>query len=293
MKKILCIVLCLTLVLGLGAACSGKGSNTIVVGGKNYTEAILTSEIVAQLIEKHTDYAVERKYDLAAAVCFEGVKSGEIDIFTEYTSGGLINYLKMDPVYDPDEVYRLVKEGYQKEFGMIWLESWGFNNTYGNAVNRSVADEKNLRTNSDLAKISSEMTYGAAHGFYDRDDGYDNMCKAYGFTFKDAVKMDIGLIYQAMSQGQMDVANVYTTDGMLQEMDLVILEDDLNFFPSYHLAAVMNEASLKAHPEVETALAGLRNCATDDDMSRFNYLVDSGKMTIEAAASEFISEKGL
>lgn len=271
----------------------GKSSDTVVVGGKNYTESLLTAEIIAQLLEKNTDLKVDRKYNLAAAVSFEGVKKGEIDIFPEYTGGALIHYLNLEPISDPVETYNVVKEEYEKQFGLIWLESFGFNNTYANAIRTDFAEANNIKTNSDLAPFTKDLVYGAEHGYLDREDGFYPMSELYGYDFKETLQMDVSIIYQSINQGNIDVANVYTTDGLLHEFDLTILEDDKQFFPSYYCAPVVRKDTLEKHPEIEKALKGLKDCATEEDMIKYNYMVDGQKMSIEDTAKQFIADKGL
>lgn len=287
----LAAVLCIALLGG----CSKAEEKKIVVGGKQYTEAQLTSEIIAQLLEAKTDLKVERKYDMASAICFQSLRSGDIQIYPEYTGGMLLAYLEQEiaPGTDPETTYQMAKEGFQTEFDLVVLESMGFNNTYANAISREFAEANNIRTNSELAEFTPGLSYGAEHSFFDRMDGYENMCATYGFQFKGEIKMDVALKYQSLKNGQMDVANVYTTDGELAEFDLVVLEDDKNYFPAYYCCPVVRQDTLDKYPEIETALASLKNCVTESDMIRYNALVDSGKMSIPAAAEEFIKEFGL
>ncbi len=295
MKKILSLSLVWMLLLAMLSGCSGKKSNTVIVGGKSYTEAQLISEIIAQMLEQKTDLQVERKYDMAAAICFESINRGDIHIYPEYTGGMLLAYLEQEiqPGTDPQTTYDRAKAGFKEEFDLVVLESMGFNNTYANAIPREFAEANHIRTNSDLAPFSSQLSYGAEHGFFDRMDGYENMCATYGFEFAKEVKMNVALKYQSMAEGMMDVVNVYTTDGLLSQLDVVVLEDDKHFFPAYYCCPVVRQDILDKHPEIEPALAGLKDCVTEEDMIRYNALVDNGKMTIAAAAEEFIKEFGL
>ena len=151
----------------------------------------------------------------------------------------------------------------------------------------------NIKTNSDLAAFTKDLVYGAEHGYLDREDGYYPMCELYGYDFKDTLQMDVSIIYQSINQGSIDVANVYTTDGLLYEYDLTVLEDDKQFFPSYYCAPVVRKDTLEKHPEIEEALKGLKDCATEEDMIKYNYMVDGQKMSIEDVAKQFIEDKGL
>ncbi len=296
-KELLCFSLVLTLLLSMlsGCAAANAEKKTVIVGGKSYTEAQLTSEIIAQLLEKKTDLKVERKYDMASAICFESICRGDIHIYPEYTGGMLLAYLQEDvePGTDPQTIYDRAKAGFKEKFDLVVLESMGFNNTYANAVSREFAEAHNIKTNSDLAPYTPQLTYGAEHSFFDRKDGYENMCATYGFQFAKEVKMNVALKYQSMEEGLMDVVNVYTTDGLLSQLDVVVLEDDKNFFPAYYCCPVVRQDILDKYPEIETALACLKNCVTEQDMIRYNSMIDSGKMTIPVAAEEFIKEFGL
>lgn len=273
--------------------CGSNKENTIIVGAKNYTENLLTGEVMAKLLENKTDLKVERKFNLSPAICFQSAQNGEVDLYPEYTGCALIQYLEMDPISDSQETYNAVKDAYKEKYDLVWLDTLGFSNTYANAIRKDFAEENNIKTDSDLAAFTPQLVYGAEHGYLDRSDGYGPMCEKYGFNFKDTVQMDIGLIYQSINQGSMDVANVYTTDGLLYKYDLVVLEDDLHYFPCYDCAPVIRADALTAHPEVGEVLSLLNDCATEEDMIRYNYMIDGEKMDIEKVADIFIEEKGL
>ena len=298
MRKTFIFILVLALLIPTFAACgSSNNDGKVVVGGKQYTEAQLTSEIIAQLLEAKTNLTVERKYDMPSAICFQSINSGDIDIYPEYTGGMLLAYLEqeIEPGTSPQATYDAAKAGFKEQFDLVVLEPFGFNNTYANAISREFAEANNIKTNSDLAPFTADLTYGAEHAFFDRLDGFENMCATYGYEFKESniVKMDVSLKYQSLRQGQMDVCCVYTTDGELANFDVVVLEDDKNFFPAYYCCPVVRQDTLDKYPEIETALAPLKDCVTEADMIRYNSLIDSGKMDIAAAASEFINEFGL
>ncbi|WP_304508393.1 ABC transporter substrate-binding protein [Anaerotignum sp.] len=293
--KKLPLFLLVAITTGTLTACAPKTTQTdqsVVVGAKNYTESLLTGEVIAQLLEAKTDLKVERIYNLSAAVCFESAQNGEIDIFPEYTGSGLVHYLKMDPIQDSEECYRVVKEEYEKQFDLIWLEPMGFNNTYANAVRTDFAEANNIKTFSDLAPLTPNLVFGCEHGYLDRDDGYYPMCELYGFNFKETVQMDIAMMYQALDTGHVDVGNVYTTDGQLYALDLTVLEDDKNYFPSYYCAPVVRSDTLEKYPEIAEALNVLKNSLTEEDMIRYNYMVAGEEKEIEEVAALILDEHG-
>ena len=295
MKKPVLTILVFALLISLAAGCAKNGGKKIILAGKAYTEAQLTAEIMAQLIEQKSDIKVERKYDMSGAICFEALKNGEIDMYPEYTGGMVMAYLKeeIEPGTSPEETYRRAKEGFESEFGLIVLESMGFNNTYANAIKTEYAEKNNIITNSELAPFTSELTYGAEHAFYDRLDGYYNMCETYGFEFSDFFMIDVSLKQQSIKQGEFDVTNVYTTDGWLGDSGLTVLEDDLNFFPAYYCCPVIRKETLEKYPEIEQILSVLKDCCTEEDMIHYNNLVDDKGMSIANAASQFIEDKKL
>ena len=175
--------------------------------------------------------------------------------------------------------------------GLVVLPSMGFNNTYANAIRTDFAEAHGIKTNSDLVPFAGQLVYGAEHAFFDRVDGYFNMCEMYGFKFMRDVKIEVGLKQVSMNQKEIDVTNIYTTDGWLEGSGLTVLEDDLNFFPSYYLCPVVRRDVLEKYPEIESILAVLTDSATEEDMIYYNNLVDSGKMSIADAAGQFIKGK--
>ena len=303
MKKTLSFLLTLCLIVAMISACGGGGggggagaaSSTIVISGKSFTEALLISEIVAQLLEAKTDLKVERKYDMSASLCFQGLVTGDLDFSAEYTSSMLLVYLKEEtqPGDTPAITLERVKKGMAEQFGITILSSMGFNNTYGLMIMREFAEANNIRTYSDLIPFTPQMRFGAEHSFYDREDGFEVMAETYGFQFAREVKMDVALKYVSMAQGQIDASVVYTTDGQISEFDIVILEDDKFFFPDYYMTLAFRTEILERHPEIAEALAGMDGIADEADIIRFNSMVDNGGMSIPQVAAEFIREFGL
>jgi glycine betaine/choline ABC-type transport system substrate-binding protein len=266
----------------------------LTVAGKSHTEAILTSEILAQLLEQ-AGFTVERIFDLSSAMTFEAVRSGEADLYPEYTGSMLMAYLRQDipPGTSPQETLRMAQEGALHEFDLVMLGSWGFNNTYHNAIRSDFAALHGIVTTSDLIPFAPNMVYGAEHAFYDRMDGFHNMIAHYGLTFARTVSIDVGLKRISMATGEIDITNVYTTDGWLAGADLTVLEDDLNFFPSYNKTVVIRRPVLERFPELEDIFAPLEGIATEADMIYYNNLIDSGAMSLRDTAAHFIRNKNL
>lgn len=275
-----------------------QASDTIVVGSKNFTEQIIVGNMMADLIEANTDLNVERKLNLGGTnVCFEGIKKGGsnngIDIYMDYTGTGLVDILQMEPTTDPDEAYETVKKEYKDRWNLVWLEPWGFNNTYTLAVKEDFANENNIETFSDLGKMADQLVLGCSMEFVERPDGYPGLKEKYGFEFKDVKSMDTGVRYPAIDNDEVQVIDAFATDGLLVSHNLKILEDDKHFFPPYYAAPLVRGDLLEKYPEIADALNKLSNAISDEDMQELNYMVDGEGRDAAEVANEYLKSKGL
>lgn len=293
MKKLTMLVL--ITVIGFTALLAGCGAGKkVVIGSKDFTENIILAEMMAQLIEKHTDIKVERRLNMGGTfINFEAIKKGDIDIYPEYTGTGLTAQLKMDVLNDADQVYTIVKDEFNRQFDIDWLKPFGFNNTYAIAVPEKLAQEHKLIKNSDLSAVAGQLVFGAEHEFFNRQDGYEGFIEKYGISFKDVAKMNVSLKYQAIGEGKMDVTDAFATDGQIIQYKLKILEDDLGFFPPYYAAPVVRNETLKRYPELEGILNKLDGKISDQEMTELNYKADTEKMEIKAIVEAFLKAKGL
>ncbi len=293
-QKILAVGIGLLLMAGLSAGC-GQSQDKVVIGSKNFTENVILGEIFAQLIRAKTDLKVEYKENLGGTmVCFEALKKGELDIYPEYTGTGLTAHLKMDVINDAAKVYDIVKREFDKRFDIQWLKPLGFNNTYAVAIKEDLGQQYDLHKVSQLAPLAKQLTFGAEHEFFDRQDGYDGMVRTYGLKFKgEPVKMDTSLKYQAIAEGKMDVTDAFSTDGQLIKYKLRVLEDDRHFFPPYYAAPIVRNKTLQKHPELKKVLNELAGKISDDQMQKMNYQAESEKKPIKDIAKAFLKAKGL
>lgn len=292
LKKIIAFALVLVLAFGM-MGCSGK--DKVTIGSKDFSENVVIGEILAQLIEANTDLQVERKLNMGGTfVCFEAIKNGDIDIYPEYTGTGLTAQLKMDVITDSDEAYRVVSDEFDKQFGIKWMQPFGFNNTYTLAVTDAVYQQYGIETYSDLANISSDLVFGAEHEFFDRQDGYDGLVELYGMEFKgEPKKMNVSLKYQAIGNGDMDVTDAFATDGPIKKYNLKVLKDDKGFFPPYYAAPIVRNETLEAHPELEEVLNLLAGHIDDAKMTDLNYKIDVEGQEVETVAKDFLEAEGL
>jgi len=270
------------------------GVATIAIGSKNFTEQAILGEILAQKIEQETKLKIERQFNLGGTfICHEAVKAGKIDMYVEYTGTALTAVLKEKPLKDPQEVYQKVKERYARDYGLDVMPSLGFNNTFAIVIRQEDADKYKLKTISDVAKYTPEWQAGFGYEFIAREDGYPGLAKTYGLKFRGQPQaMEIGLMYRALADKQVDLVAGNSTDGLINVLKLTILEDDLQYFPPYEAVPIVNQNSLKRHPELRQVFAGLSNSISEAQMQELNYQVEQKSEALEEIVREFLKEKG-
>jgi osmoprotectant transport system substrate-binding protein len=277
-------------------ACGKKENEveTIKIGHKNYTEARVLGQLFAVMIENHTDYKTDVKELGGTKIAFEALKSGDIDLYPEYSGTAYSAILNESGLKDPKQVHKLVKDRLKAENNLDYLNPLGYNNTYTLAVRPETAEKYNLKTFSDIAKVSGELVIGATMEFLEREDGMLGLKKTYsGMEFKEEKGLDGGLRYTAIKDGKIDVADAFSTDGKLIAHKLVILEDDKNFFPPYYVAPLLNGEFAKAHPDVIEAIGKLSGQINETEMQNMNYRAAEEGIPARVIAEEFLKKKGL
>jgi osmoprotectant transport system substrate-binding protein len=299
MKKIVlsCITLFLIIVL---AACSssssGKGGK-ITIGGKDFTEQHVLSEMTAIYL-KNKGYDVESSSNMGSTVVRQALENKQIDMYWEYTGTALIVYQKQDVETDPDTAYQKVKEVDEKN-GITWLDKADFNNTYAIMMRKDTSEETGIKTISDLAEYvksnPSDFTFSSNAEFYAREDGMKGLEKHYGFEFPSdkVVKMDSGLLYNALKDGEVDVSVSFATDARIKAFDLVLLDDDKQFFPAYNGAPVVRQEVLDNNPELADLLNELAAKLDNDTMIALNYAVDVEHKDVKEVCTDWLKEQGL
>ena len=289
---VIALVVCVAIVVAVAAPAGRK--QTIRIATKPMTEQYILGEMLDLLIEQDTDLNVELTQGVGGGTSNiqPAMESGEFDLYPEYTGTGWNMVLKQDGLYTENLFNKLQKQ-YEDSLDMQWTGMYGFNNTYGLVVRRELADKYHLKTYSDLAKISDQLTFGAEYDFFEREDGYDALCDAYGFRFKKTMDMDIGLKYQAIDQDKIDVMVIFTTDGQLSVSDVTVLQDDESFYPSYLCGNVIRKETLAKYPELKGILEKLSGTISDEQMAQMNYAVETEGKEPRDVAERFLRQKGL
>lgn len=269
-------------------------NNKIAIGSKNFTESIILGNMLADLIEENTDLKVERKLNLGGTqVVFGALNSGDVDLYVEYTGTGLVNILKKETITNPQEVYDIVQSEFNEKYDLKWLKPLGFNNTYAIAVRKETAEKYGLKTISDLKNVSKELIMGPTIEFSNRPDGLVGLNERYNLTFKSISPVDGGLRYTAINSKKSDIIDAFSTDGLLKAFNLVVLEDDKNFFPPYYAVPLIRQTTLKKYPELENIINKLAGRLNDEKMRELNYRVDELKESPENVARDFLIQEGL
>jgi osmoprotectant transport system substrate-binding protein len=271
-------------------------AQTIVVGGKNFTEQQIMSQMTAQLLQAK-GFKPDVKAGMGSAVVRQAQESGQIDVYWEYTGTSLITYNKINERMSPAETYAKVK-ALDAAKGLVWLNPSKANNTYSLAMNRDDAQRQGIVSISDLAakvKGGAKLTFASNAEFYARPDGLKPLEQVYGFEFprENVKRMDTGLVYQALKEKQVDVGLVFATDGRVPAFNFVVLKDDKGFFPNYALTPVVRKQVLDANPKLAEYLNALSAKLDDATMARLNASVDVDKKTVEDVARTFLKEQGL
>ena len=293
MKKLGFIALALSVLLVAQTATAAS----VVVGGKGFTEQLLLAEITGQYLTSK-GYDVELKTGMGTSLVREALENKQVDLYWEYTGTAFLTFHKNKFENQPaEEIYKSVKAKDEK-IGIVWLNASAANNTYALAVRKADSEAKGLKTLEDLAaklNAGEELTLGCNIEFYKRDDGLKPLQETYGFKFpRSAVKrMETGLVYKALKDGNVDVGLVFATDGRIPAFDFVVLEDTKNYFPAYAITPTVRKETLEAHPDLAAHLNKLSSLFDDATMSALNAEVDVDKKSVTEVAESFLKAKGL
>ena len=244
-------------------------------------------------MEEYTDYNIERKMNLGTAVLWNSMVEKKVDVCADYTGTILVNIMKEEPKGSADDVYNHVKESVAKNYDLKLLDPLGFNNTYTLAMEEDVAEKYNIKTYSDLVKYSDEFVFSPTLAFENREDGLPGLTKAYNMNFKDVKSMDGSLRYQALTSGQAQVIDAFSTDGLLEKFKLRVLKDDKNYFPPYYAVPIVNQDILEKYPEIEEVVNKLAGKIDEKTMTKLNYKVDELGESPETVAHDFLVEQKL
>lgn len=305
MKKIVPLPLALGALL-LVSACGGDSGSTSssgdleglsgTIGSKDFSEQYILAHITGELLNANgADVDVNTQL-VGSANVRQALENGDFIGYWEYTGTSWITYNgETEPITDPEEQFEAVKE-VDAANGITWLDPAPMNNTYAFAIRRDKAEELGVTTLSDVAALPpEEQTFCIESEFSTRDDGWPGLKDAYGFQVQDddLVMLDTGVIYTATEEGtDCNFGEVFATDGRIQGMDLVVMEDDKSFFPVYQGALTMDSKVFEEHPEIADVMAEVSPLLTDEVMQELNAKADVDGEDPEDIALDWLEEQG-
>lgn len=273
---------------------SGNKKNTISVASLSSSESQILANIVKKMIEYHNE---ELQVNLVnnlgtSTIVHQAMLRGDVSISAvRYTGTDLTGALKLEPEKDPEKALDIVQKEFKEQFNQKWYPSYGFANTYAFMVTKETAEKYNLKKISDLENVAGELTAGVDTSWLDRKgDGYRGFVDEYGFDFGRVYPMQIGLVYDAVNAGKMDVVLGYSTDGRIASYGLVTLEDDRHFFPPYDASIVVGYDLLEEIEGLDKILGALSGVIDTETMQQLNYQVDDQLLEPETVAINFLRE---
>lgn len=279
---------------------NGGSKGTIVVGSKLDVEGQLLGEMYTLLLQK-AGYTVTTKLALGNSIIVDqAIRSGAIDIYPEFTATGLAR-LGDNSTGDPQQDYQVVKQGYEQQFHITWLNAAPLNDGYAICTSKTEAQRLgNITTISQLAPLVPRLILASPT---DGISFIDNLKSAYGFStksFKSVDKVLYAVGFAAVNDGQAQVNVCYTTDGTVPSQNFIFLQDDKNGFPQFNPAPIVRDAILSKYPDIAKILNPLAPDLTTqvsiDLQNQVANMKKNGTSTTEAVkvvAKQFLQSKGL
>lgn len=291
--KMMLVFCSLLLILSGCSSSEGNSDEPIKIATVVTTESAIMGNMVKLMIEHYTDENVEMINNLGSSVVVhQAMVNGDANISaTRYTGTDLTGALGLDAIKDPVKALKTVQKEFDEKYHQTFFDSYGFANTYAFMVNKETAKKYNLKKVSDLRKVADKMEAGVDTSWMNRPgDGYKGFVKEYGFDFGKVYPMQIGLVYDAVEAGKMDIVLGYTTDGRIASYDLVVLEDDLHFFPPYDCSPLATNELLEEKPQIKKILQQLVGKVSTEQMQKLNYEADNNLLEPAIVAERFLEK---
>lgn len=284
-------------------ACKEPQRSGIVIGSKFFTEQVILAELLAQHIEARTGIPVERKTNLGGTLLVhKALLAGQIDLYVEYTGTALTAVLNepldqasaaaVNSLSNP--AYQRVKQLYAERFNLEVAEPLGFENAFAMVIRGEDAKNLHVRTISDIVRYAPRWRVGVGYEFLERPDGFRGWTDFYDLHFVATPRvMDLGLIYRALVDRQVDLVAGNSTDGLIDALNLVALEDDRHYFPRYDAVPIIRKSTLDRLPQLRAVLSELGGKISVSDIRKMNYAVDVLHRDAVEVVREFRASKGL
>lgn len=271
------------------------GSGNIILASKDFTEQDILGQLLAQVITAKTGLKVDLRPRLGGSfICHQALVNGKIDAYVEYSGTAYTGILNQKPLSDPEAVFTRLRAAYQQKFQLAVLPGLGFENTFAMIIRGADAQAQHIQTLSEAARYTPQWRGGFGYEFMQRADGFPGLAKTYGLRFvRPPQIMDLGLIYRAILQKQVDLIAGNSTDGQIPRLGLVVLKDDKHYFPPYQAVPIVRQATLQKYPQLQAAISSLAGQISAPEMQRMNYLVEGELQDPKEVAHQFLQAKRL
>jgi osmoprotectant transport system substrate-binding protein len=272
----------------------------LTVGSKEFTEQLILGHMARLALEAAGAQVTDEIGLAGTAIVREALLAGEIDLYWEYTGTGWITHLgETEPVQPAEDQYEAVAERDLEENDIRWIEPGPFDNTYAVAAHESAVEELGISQLSDLQELleqqPEEATFCIASEFATRDDGLPGMEEHYDIEFSDdqLVMLDEGAIYSEVAdRSNCNLGEVFATDGRIAALDLVVLEDDQDFFAAYNPSVTVRDEVYQQYPDLEPMFAEIAATLETEVMQDLNARVDDLGEFPDEVAEDHLRDQG-
>jgi len=298
----------------LSTACGGEDSGgtsssdalsgtSFTVGSKEFTEQLILGQMTLLALEDAGADVTDETGITGSTNVRKALEADQIDLYWEYTGTGWTTYLGHEAAAAPTDEQALYEQVAKEDLAKSQVEWFGLsevNNTYAIATSSSASEELGVTSLSDYAGVANsnptDASLCAASEFLDRADGWPGVAKAYGFDLPDEeiTEVELGIIFTQVPEedGDCNFGEVFATDGRIPANDMVVLEDDQDFFVKYNLAITANQAVLEENPEVQEILTPIAEALTTETMADLNAQVDVDGLPVEDVAQTWLEDNG-
>jgi Periplasmic glycine betaine/choline-binding (lipo)protein of an ABC-type transport system (osmoprotectant binding protein) len=288
-------ITCLLMIVIASGAVACKRTQPLRVGSKNFTEQVILGEIIAQHAENKLKIKIDRRLNMGGTLLVhQAIQGAQIDVYPEYTGTALASILRLNMISDAQGVFERVREVYRTNYQLEWLDPLGFDNSFVMAVRRNDPDVKDMATLSDAEKYQPGWRLGIGYEFESRPDGMPALNTAYRLPFNGAPStMDLGLLYRALEQKQVNMIAANATDGQLSQDTSRCSLTTSTLFPPYQAALVVRPQVFATYPGLKEALSQLSGKISAEGMRKLNYEVDIRHAQPADVAAAFLRSSGL
>ncbi len=268
----------------------GQSASKVTLASKDFTESILLSSIMEELIEEKTDIDVETKVLGTTDIIHKALVKGEIHGYVEYVGTAYMTVFGQTELND--QMMNYVVDAYD-EIGMKVIGPLGFENTFVVLQTQETLDKYNITSLSELSEYQNKFIFTSYAEYLEREDGIKQLLETYNLSFKDVKQLERAMGYKALAEGEVDFMISFSTEPAIFKNNFQGLEDDKKMFGNYEAFPVFSKEILEANPELEPLLTQLINRLDSTTMAKLNNEVENEQRDEKEVAREWLKSEGL